>query len=555
MCTHLCSRAYRTPVGSSILLRQTGRNKKKSHSDLHEYSGSGATRLDGATFAPSYGQTGPVSPVSRGRKPKKKQQRRKVTRQDPLPFDEFDPDVLLDELIAPGTPAVTGNDALDAERAGAAFIAFAQGGADGDPELLLDALIPGMEQRATPEALATLLAIGTVADGLVGAAARNAADRLTLADVPVPPWVRESAQPLTSADHQRLHDSGKTVSLLSCTFHRSGRSHAFLISVDELNCGEAGEIALLDAVELPGVLDDLRAEIERTENIELVAESLDPAEFRWQLESALEIRGVHDIEAAESGTPPTDDEQNYHAIAELLWNRLGSLPQSGKPLRPHLEGTAPAAFPPPVTDLRPAGPTTKLPPKRKKSQGVAPTYRVRVTLTDAIPPIWRMLEVPGDITLARLHDVIQTAFGWTDMHMHMFRTDFGDFGTPDPEFGCRSEKPVTLEQVVAAPGAKLSYIYDFGDDWAHDLVVEAVAARLDADTDAGRPRCIDGGRAAPPEDCGGIFGYEDLLETLADHNNPDHANVLEWLGINSADAFAPEEFDVDAVDSSLRRLR
>jgi hypothetical protein len=87
------------------------------------------------------------------------------------------------------------------------------------------------------------------------------------------------------------------------------------------------------------------------------------------------------------------------------------------------------------------------------------------------PPIWRRLEVPADIKLAKLHDVLQKAFGWADSHLHVFQTDSGSFGQPDADLGIRSDRNVKLEQ-VAAQGDKITYIYDFGDDWEHVIKVE-----------------------------------------------------------------------------------
>jgi hypothetical protein len=158
--------------------------------------------------------------------------------------------------------------------------------------------------------------------------------------------------------------------------------------------------------------------------------------------------------------------------------------------------------------------------------------------------------VPADISLARLHTVIQVAFGWDDSHMHVFETPYGSFGIADAELGHRAEAPVTLEQVAPAVNGKLRYTYDFGDDWEHDIVVEKI---LDGGGTAGPPRCTGGRRAAPPEDCGGIWGYEELVEILNDPDHPEHEDRLEWLGLDAAD-FDPGRFDPAAVTLALSNL-
>ncbi|MEK8109127.1 plasmid pRiA4b ORF-3 family protein [Micromonospora sp. M12] len=110
----------------------------------------------------------------------------------------------------------------------------------------------------------------------------------------------------------------------------------------------------------------------------------------------------------------------------------------------------------------------------------------------AKPPIWRRLELPADTSLADLHHIIQVAFGWHDSHLHVFETAYGDFGVADRELGHRAEAPVTLEQVASGVGDRLRYTYDFGDDWAHDIVVEHVLPRQPI----AYPRCTGGRRAA-----------------------------------------------------------
>ncbi|MEU5722193.1 plasmid pRiA4b ORF-3 family protein [Micromonospora sp. NPDC047738] len=194
----------------------------------------------------------------------------------------------------------------------------------------------------------------------------------------------------------------------------------------------------------------------------------------------------------------------------------------------------------------------RLPAKRKKSDGPAPIYQIKVSLRGARPPIWRRLEVPADVSLAQLHVLIQLAFAWTDSHLHVFETPYGSFGRPDADLGHRAASGATLEQVAPAVGDKLRYTYDFGDNWEHDILVEKV---LDRAASVTYPRCVAGRRAAPPEDCGGVWGYGELVEILADPTHPEHGDRLDWLDLDDATDFDPARFDAKAVTAVLQQRR
>jgi hypothetical protein len=111
---------------------------------------------------------------------------------------------------------------------------------------------------------------------------------------------------------------------------------------------------------------------------------------------------------------------------------------------------------------------------------------------------------------------------------------------------------VTLEQVLPAERGTIRYTYDFGDDWEHQIQVEKL---LELDPEARYPRCTGGRRAAPPDDCGGIDIYHDPLATLADPQDPEHAEALDWLGLNTAEEFDPAAFAKHDVTESLPPLR
>jgi Plasmid pRiA4b ORF-3-like protein len=201
--------------------------------------------------------------------------------------------------------------------------------------------------------------------------------------------------------------------------------------------------------------------------------------------------------------------------------------------------------------LQPAGPTLRPVPSEVRG------FRVRLDLHGARPPVWRGLEVPGDLTLPRLHDVIQAAMGWTDTHLHRFRTG-SDHRAPyfvtsfDLEEGDDGvlEDDVRLDQLVAARGDALWYEYDFGDGWDHVLKVVEVLAEPPATV-----RCVGGRMACPPEDCGGIGGYQDLAAWVRsgydDSRVPevfeDSAHAHSWLPMD----WHPDHLDLDEVNDAV----
>jgi hypothetical protein len=181
-------------------------------------------------------------------------------------------------------------------------------------------------------------------------------------------------------------------------------------------------------------------------------------------------------------------------------------------------------------------------------------YQIKVTLLGTKPPIWRRLQVPADLTLAQLHDVLQIAMGWEDGHMHEFRIGQRRFGRPEPGDPfmrmprTESERTARLSAVLGRAGAKMIYAYDFGDSWDHGIVLEK---QLPVDPNTTYPACIDGKLACPPEDCGGIPGFYDLLDALADPNHERHEELSDWIG----DDFDPQAFSLDAVNRRLAPKR
>lgn len=183
-----------------------------------------------------------------------------------------------------------------------------------------------------------------------------------------------------------------------------------------------------------------------------------------------------------------------------------------------------------------------------------PTYQLRVELEGISPPIWRRVLVPGNIRLGRLHAIIQVVMGWDNDHLHQFIIGKQAYSDPDfelNEFGgapVLNEKKTLLMNIAPRAGKVLVYVYDFGDSWEHRIKVEKILrGELSKENFV---ECIDGARACPPEDCGGVWGYEDLLQALKDPKHKGHESTLEWLG----EEFDPEAFDLQNTNEALQRL-
>jgi hypothetical protein len=175
-------------------------------------------------------------------------------------------------------------------------------------------------------------------------------------------------------------------------------------------------------------------------------------------------------------------------------------------------------------------------------------YRLNVALQGSSPLIWRRIEVPSHMTLPQLHRTLQIAMGWENYHLHEFRIAGKAYGAPDPEdhhFGREvlDERRARVGKLLAA-GSSFEYIYDFGDNWRHDIMLESI---LPITPRKRYPVCVAGARSAPPEDVGGIHGYQRYLEALFDLRHKDHRAMLGWRG-----RFDPEYFPITSVNKRLR---
>jgi hypothetical protein len=190
--------------------------------------------------------------------------------------------------------------------------------------------------------------------------------------------------------------------------------------------------------------------------------------------------------------------------------------------------------------------------KNNKGSAADVAYQLKITLRGVSkPPVWRRVLVPAGIRLDELHEVIQCAMGWDDGHMHSFSLGMLHYGISDPELGHEDERSVPLSQLLTEPGDKLLYTYDFGDGWEHDILLEQTSPIEPGER---YPRCVTGKGACPPEDCGGVWGYANLKEALADPGHEEHEDLLEWLSLDTADDFDPTAFSADEINMGLARL-
>ena len=182
--------------------------------------------------------------------------------------------------------------------------------------------------------------------------------------------------------------------------------------------------------------------------------------------------------------------------------------------------------------------------KREKTAKGKNLYKLKVTLRGIRPPIWRKFLVRSDVTLGKLHDILQTVMGWTDSHLHQFIANNIIYGTPDPDSDMVemiNEKRVLLSRVLQKPKDRMIYEYDFGDGWEHEIVLEEVSS---APPRGKYPIVLAGRRACPPEDVGGPWGYAEFLEAIKNPKHPEHEEYLEWSG----GSFDPERFDPNEIN-------
>jgi len=180
-------------------------------------------------------------------------------------------------------------------------------------------------------------------------------------------------------------------------------------------------------------------------------------------------------------------------------------------------------------------------------------FLFHISIEETEPLIWRRFLVPGNVTLAKLHRIIQEVMGWTNSHLHEFTIGNASYADTSPELeppkGLRNEKRMHLYRASPPAGGSFLYEYDFGDGWVHRVVVEKI---LDShERFSGKPVCLEGECACPPEDCGGPFGYREMLDIIKNEHHPEYEDTMEWLG----GGFDPNWFDTEETNQVLALLR
>lgn len=175
-------------------------------------------------------------------------------------------------------------------------------------------------------------------------------------------------------------------------------------------------------------------------------------------------------------------------------------------------------------------------------------YQIKVTLRYVKPPVWRRFLMASSDTLEELHCVLQAGMGWTSSHLHEFVSGRDRYGVPDEDFpdDIHDESGYLLGQVLKKEKDTLLYVYDFGDGWEHEVLLEKIKP---FDTELVLPHCLDGAGACPPEDVGGPPGYEHFLEAITDSAHPEHDELIGWSGGD----FDSSRFDVALTNDLLHK--
>lgn len=175
-------------------------------------------------------------------------------------------------------------------------------------------------------------------------------------------------------------------------------------------------------------------------------------------------------------------------------------------------------------------------------------YQLHISLNNHTPKIWRRVQVKSDVLLSDLHKIIQTTMGWTNSHLHQFIIN-GEFYT-DPSEGDEMESidyhGIKLSTMLQIKKESILYEYDFGDDWEHTILLEDI---LPKDVNTKYPICLDGKMKCPPEDCGGVWGFSEMLKILKKTKHEEYQSFIDWLG----GGFDPKEFDLAMVNKKLRK--
>ncbi|MDB5086268.1 MAG: hypothetical protein JWR09_262 [Mucilaginibacter sp.] len=182
-------------------------------------------------------------------------------------------------------------------------------------------------------------------------------------------------------------------------------------------------------------------------------------------------------------------------------------------------------------------------------------FQFKIQIADIQKPrVWRRVIVSEDLTFDIFHQIIQAAFGWGNCHMYQFSkqgwASYPIYKIPedyDDEGMVRDSMEVKLSEVFSKPKETFTYIYDFGDTWKHQILLEKII-----DEKILMPMCTAGKGACPPEDCGGVYSYYDLLDILDDPKHHDHKEMRKWLGLSKGQQWDVNAFDINEVNDRLK---
>ncbi len=455
-----------------------------------------------------------------------------------------------DELLSWFTPLLEPDcDQLDAELAGSAFLGAMRSAAPAElseDELaaMLTELIAQVRPSRSPEIVAMCRVFAAIGPPGARTAAADAAKLLVSGGLADFSWAAGLGQPEPGRCFGYGDVYGEQVSVIMC-FKYGRKAHAVAVLIDNVLGGGIKDCWVSD--QSPESIRNRCRSAARDPEIKFL--DLDGARARAIVAAAL---------ARQPCPVEPDQVEDVVENLDLLRARVALLPEPESAAMRE-SGTVGAATRPTRSSAGRKGAGKPGVAKsgvgksgaRGRTSAARTVHRIKVTLHGTRPPIWRRFEVPSDITLERLHGVIQIGFSWNGDHMWIFETPAGQYGVARSGLGFRNAAVKKLFAVAAERGDRIRYEYDFGDSWVHDIIVEDVGL---AKAGVAYPRCAAGRLAAPPDDCGGVWGYYDLLESLADPDNDQHAERLEWLGLSDADEFDHELFDLDKINVALARI-
>jgi len=171
--------------------------------------------------------------------------------------------------------------------------------------------------------------------------------------------------------------------------------------------------------------------------------------------------------------------------------------------------------------------------------------QMKISLDWIKPEIWRRFIVDSSISLDDFHDIIQIVMGWTNSHLYVFFIKGVEYmpADDDSEQEAKDTKGVKLNKLKLNKKDKIRYVYDYGDNWEHTILIENI---FTPEEEMAIPFCLDGARNCPPEDCGSVPGYEDIVKAMKKPNTKAAKELIEWLG----EKYDAEEFNIDEINGA-----